>query len=315
MAEVVTDAPGLDLEMSAYVERVNGFYPPDAVDLDIAGQRKHYDRLCVAFNRAHPQGVATEDGTLPGPAGALRIRRYRRSLNEGPATILYFHGGGFVLGGLDSHDSVCAELCGATGHRVVAVEYRLSPEHIHPAHHDDALAAFRALIREERPVVLAGDSAGGALAASVALATRGEPRAAIGQLLIYPGLGGESLGLASYTEHAEAIHLTADDVAYYRRMRAGGEPRLHDWTFAPLWASSLAHLPPCVAVSADIDPLRDDAAEYVRRLQAAHVRARWLNERGLVHGFLRARLMSRRAQAAFDRICDAASRLGRGEGL
>lgn len=305
---------GLDAEMQAYVARVDSYYPPDAIDLDVAGQRRVYADLCAAFSPPYPDGVTSEDGSIAGPGGPIPIRRYRRARAEGPATVIYYHGGGFVVGNLDSHDSVCAEICGATGHRVVAVDYRLSPEHPHPADFDDALAAFRAIRAEGRPVVLAGDSAGGNLAAAAALAVRGESPAPVGQVLIYPGLGGDALGLASYREHAEAIHLTARDVRFYKSIRAGGgEPPYHDPTFVPLAATDFRGLPPCVAISADIDPLRDDSGAYVERLAKAGVPALWVNEPGLVHGYLRARHMSRVARASFERICRAIDRLGRGE--
>lgn len=309
----LNDAALLDAEMLAYVKRVDSFYPPDAITLDVTGQRAVYDRLCTAFAPPYPAGVTAQDGTVPGPGGLIPVRRYRTGPDTGPATVVYYHGGGFVVGGLHSHDSICAELCAASTHRVVAVDYRLSPEHPHPHDFDDALAAFRAVAAEGRPVVLAGDSAGGNLAAAVALAVRDDRILPKGQLLIYPGLGGDALALPSYTEHANAVHLSAQDVRYYRNIRGGGKPPSNDPTFTPLSAASLAGTAPCVAITADIDPLRDDGKVYVERLVAAGVPARWINEPGLVHGFLRARLMSSRAKASFARICAAARALGHGE--
>ncbi|MEZ5774036.1 MAG: alpha/beta hydrolase [Hyphomicrobiaceae bacterium] len=303
----------LDSEMQAFVEKVDSLYPPDAVDLDADGQRRVYDDLCGAFSPAHPKGVRALDDTLARPGGTIPVRRYHREGGEGPASVVYFHGGGFVVGGLASHDSVCAEICGTTGHRVVSVDYRLAPEHVHPAHFEDALLSYRAIAAEGRPVVLAGDSAGGNLAAAVALAVRGSGPQPAGQVLIYPGLGGEALGLASYAEHAEAIHLTVKDVLYYKAVRAGGPPPEDDPTFAPLAAGDYAGTAPCVAVSADIDPLRDDSRAYVERLGAAGVQAVWINEPGLVHGYIRARHMSGKARASFRRITEAIDRLGRGQ--
>lgn len=307
--------PALDPEMRAYVERIDSYYPPDAIDLDVAGQRAVYDRMCEAFSPSYPEGVTASDGSVPGTGGPIPIRKYRVEHRLPPAALVYYHGGGFVVGGLHSHDSVCAELCAASGLDVVSVDYRLAPEHVHPAHFEDALWAFRAIAAEGLPVVVGGDSAGGNLAAAVALAERGRHRAPIGQLLIYPGLGGEKLGLRSYTEHARAIHLTARDVAYYKRIRAGGTPPDADPTFAPLATESFAGAAPCIVITADIDPLRDDGDEYVKRLQSAGVPAHWTNEPGLVHGYLRARTMSGRAKASFGRICGAARRLGRRESI
>ncbi len=305
----------LDPDMQAYIRKVDSLYPPDAVSLDIAGQRRVYDELCRAFAPNYPTGVTATDGTVPGNAGPIPVRRYRRKHSEGPATIVYYHGGGFLLGGLHSHDSICAEICAESGHRVVSVDYRLAPEHVHPAHFDDALWAFRAIAAQGRPVVVAGDSAGGNLAAAVALAARGEELHPVGQVLIYPGLGGDTLALHSYSEHAEAIHLSAADVGYYRQVRAGDRDVTNDPTFAPLVAADFSGLAPCVAISADVDPLRDDAGEYVRRLQAAGVPARWINEEGLVHGNLRARHMTARGRASFARITEAIGGLGRGVGV
>jgi acetyl esterase len=303
----------LDAEMQAYVAKVDSLYPPDAVDLDMEGQRRVYRDLCNAFAPPYPKGVRAETSSVPGPAGAIPIRRYTPADGPGATTIVYYHGGGFVVGSLDSHDSICAEFAEASRQMVIAVDYRLAPEHVHPAHYEDALWALTAIAAEGRSVVVAGDSAGGNLAAAVSIATRGTPAAPIGQLLIYPGLGGERLGLVSYRDHAEAIHLTVKDIDFYKRARAGGDPPMDDWTFAPLAARDFHGLPPCIAISADIDPLRDDCDAYVRRLGAAGVPAVWVNEPGLVHGYLRARLMSSKARASFARIAEGLGTLARRE--
>lgn len=303
----------LDAEMQAYVRKVDSLYPPDAVDLDMAGQRRVYRDLCEAFAPPYPKGVKAETASVPGPAGSIPIRRYTPSGGPGDATIVYYHGGGFVVGDLDSHDSVCAELAEGSGQVIISVDYRLAPEHIHPAHYEDALWALRAIAAEGRSVVVAGDSAGGNLAAAVSIAARGTSAAPIGQLLIYPGLGGDKLGLASYRTHAEAVHLTVKDIDFYKRARAGGDPPMGDWTYAPLAATDYRGLPPCIAISADVDPLRDDCDEFVQRLRAAGVPAVWINEPGLVHGYLRARLMSSKAKASFSRIVRGLLTLARRE--
>ncbi|TGS90101.1 steryl acetyl hydrolase, partial [bacterium M00.F.Ca.ET.177.01.1.1] len=128
------------------------------------------------------------------------------------AVVIYYHGGGFVLGNLDSHDDICAEICTGTGFEVVAADYRLAPEHLHPASFDDALAVFEWVAATSAvPIVLCGESAGGNLAAAVAQATRLHARHAVGQMLIYPGLGGDETG-RSYVELAEAPLLTVSDI-------------------------------------------------------------------------------------------------------
>jgi acetyl esterase len=292
----------LDPEMQAYVKKVDSLYPPNAVELDMAGQRRVYRDLCEAFAPPYPKGVRVETTSVPGPAGAIPIRRYTPASGSDAATVVYYHGGGFVVGNLDSHDSICAELAEGSRQVIVSVDYRLAPEHVHPAHFEDALWALKAIALEGRPVVVAGDSAGGNLAAAVSIAARGTPAAPIGQLLIYPGLGGDRLGLASYRDHAESVHLTVKDLDFYKWARAGGDPPVDDWSFAPLAAKDFRSLPPCIAISADIDPLRDDCSEYVRRLRDAGVPAVWINEPGLVHGYLRARHMSSKARESFSRI-------------
>ena len=300
----------IDAETWAFIEKTNAHYPPDAVDLDIAGQRAVYDRMCAAFHVPHPSNVTHVDEMIPGKGHAIPVRRYE-SASSPAVTVVYFHGGGFVVGGLHSHDDVCAEICGRTGCRVVSVDYRLCPEHVHPAAFEDALAAFRR-IRDAYPgaILLAGDSAGGNLAAAVAHATRGE-KSAIGVVMVYPGLGGNR-NAGSYVTHAEAPMLRAVDVAYYAAMRAGGRDVSTDPTYAPLFDHDFSGLPPTVIVSAECDPISDDGRDYRDALRKAGGRAEWFCEKGLVHGYLRARHMSSRAGASFDRIVGAIDALGKG---
>jgi len=208
------DLAPFDNEVRAFIAKVDSLYPAAAVGLEIDGLRRVYDDLCRVFSPPYPTGVAAIDGKVPGPTGPIPVRTYRMNADAGAASVVYYHGGGFVVGGLHSHDSICAELCALTGFEVVAVDYRLAPEHVHPAHFDDALAALKAISRAPRPLVVAGDSAGGNLAAAVAVAARGTAFAPVGQVLIYPGLGGDLLALGSYDEHSQAVHLTTDDVHY-----------------------------------------------------------------------------------------------------
>jgi acetyl esterase len=296
MSTEITDAEVLD-----FIARTESFYPPDATGFTIAEQRRVYDELCAAFRQPRPAGVAVTDETVAGPGGPIPQRRYVPQ-NVGPVTVVYYHGGGFVVGGLDSHDDICAEIAAATDCPVVSVDYRLCPEHIHPAAYDDSLATARAALAEG-PVILAGDSAGGNLAAAAAQTLRG---AAIkGQVLIYPGFGGDRLNLSSYTECAEAPMLSARDVRFYWGVRAGGDAPGDDPTFFPLAAADFSDLAPCFISTAGVDPLRDDGVEYVRRLIGAGVTAYCAVEPQLPHGHLRARTGSHRARAAFGRILDA----------
>ena len=302
----------IDAETWAFIRRTGEFYPDDAVDLTIAGQRAVYDRMCAAFHRGYPAGVAAVDRAV----GGVPARIYTTG-HAPEATVVYFHGGGFVVGGLHSHDDVCAEIAAATGFRVVSVDYRLAPEHRHPAHFDDAMEATRAAaILWGGPVVLAGDSAGGNLAAAVSHAARKGGPLIAGQVLIYPGLGGD-MNAGSYMVHAKAPMLSRDDVIYYMGVRFGLAPgdttRPDDVTATPLLDRDFSGLPPTLAIAAECDPLSDDCAAYAGRIAAAGGKARAVMEPGLVHGYLRARTTVGRAQESFDRITGAIAAMARGE--
>lgn len=303
----------IDAETWAFIERTNAYYPPDTIDYTIEQQRAIYDRMCREFFAGYPENVTATDGAIATPTHSIPIRTYRSATADDRAMVLYFHGGGFILGGLDSHDDVCAELCGRTGYEVVSVDYRLVPEHLHPAAFDDAMSAFAWAARTyAQPIVLVGDSAGGNLAAAVAHHTRGHPRAPIGQVLIYPGLGGDT-ARGSYVTHADAPMLTVRDLLYYKDIRSGGADVSKDVSFQPMRDPDFSSLPPTVIVTAECDPLSSDGAEYRDRVRAAGGRAVSFEERGLVHGYLRARHTVGRARQSFTRIVQAVRALGRGE--
>jgi acetyl esterase len=297
MSSAITDQEVLD-----FIEATEASYPPDAIALSIAEQRQFYDEMCAGFRSPRPKAIAVEQGAIKGPGGVIPIRRYWPG-NAGSTRVVYFHGGGFVVGGLDSHDGVCAEISNTCGLEVVAVDYRLCPEHRHPAAYEDALAAVDYF--SDRPILVVGDSAGGNLAAAVALARRKE---ICGQVLIYPGLGGEMLGLAAYTERVDAPLLTTGDIHAYRKLRANGRDPATDPTFNPLIAKDFTNAPPCFVSAAEHDPLRDDGAAFAVRLTAAGVASEVIIEPELPHGHLRARHRAARAKAAFQRITNAISR-------
>lgn len=303
----------IDAETWAFIERTNSFYPPDTIDYTIDQQRALYDRMCREFHSGYPDAVSAKTGAIETADHAIPIRTYRRADPDRSALVLYYHGGGFILGGLESHDDVCAELCGRTGHEVVAVDYRLVPEHVHPAAFDDAMSAFEwAADSDDRPILLCGDSAGGNLAAAVAHATRGHPRAPIGQVLIYPGLGGD-VTRGSYVTHAEAPMLAMRDLQFYGNRRAGGADLAADPTYAPLADTDFSGLAPTVVITAECDPLSSDGEAYRDAILAAGGKAHWREEGGLVHGYLRGRHTVGRARDSFTRIVDAVKALGKGE--
>jgi acetyl esterase len=297
----------IDPETRDFIARTDAWFPPETAGLPIGEQRRIYDAMCRAFHPGRPAGVTATDAAI----GDRTARLYR--FGTPAATIVYYHGGGFILGDLDSHDDVCADLCAGTGYEVVSIDYRLAPDHPHPAAFLDAVAAFEwAAAASERPLVLCGESAGGTLAAAVAHATRRHRRAAVGQLLIYPSLGGD-MSRGSYVEHADAPMLTTADVRFYRDIRFAGGPGVVDPTTAPLADPDFTGLPPTIIVTAQCDPLSSDGEAYRDRVLGAGGRAAWVEEAGLVHSFLRARGTVPRAAAAFARIVSAVSALGWGQ--
>ena len=296
----------IDSETWGFIRETGASYPGDAVTHSVADQRRAYDAMCRAFHHDHPAGVVAQDTSGDG----VPVRVY--TAGQPSRSVVYFHGGGFVVGGLASHDDICAEICAQTGYRVVSVDYRLAPEHKHPAAFDDAWAATQWVARQfGDELVLCGDSAGGNLAAAVAHCARGRLDGVLGQVLIYPGLGGD-MGTGSYLENARAPLLTLEEILFYRDIRLEGAEPAGDATYAPLWDSDFTNLPPTVIFSADCDPLRDDGGAYRDQLIAAGGRAAWINEQGLVHGYLRARHSVARARDSFERITVAVEALGQG---
>ena len=291
----------IDAETWAFIRRTDSFYPPETATYPIDRQRAIYDGMCREFFQGYPAGVAVHDA----PVAGVPCRHYAG--RGGPVRVIYYHGGGFVVGGLDSHDDICAEICDRTGLPVTSVDYRLSPEHRHPAAFDDALAVAQAMLAAG-PVILVGDSAGGNLAAAVSHVLRADA-GLWGQVLIYPGLGGD-FDKGSYIAHAKAPMLTRDDVVFYKGIRApGGVPPENDPTWAPMCDPDFTGLPPTVAVAAECDPISDDARDYVARILGAGGRAELIEEPGLVHGYLRARTTVTRARDSFARILDRIARM------
>lgn len=294
----------MDDTLWAFIQHCETFFPADAIRHSLDQQRGFYDAMVAAYRHARPDLVEVTERVV----GRVPVRLY--SAGDPTRTVLYCHGGGFVFGGLNSHDDICAELCAQTGYRVVAVDYRLAPEAQHPAQFEDAWAVAQ-WVSETYPggIVLAGDSAGGTLCAAVAHYGRGRLSDILGQALIYPALGGD-LSTPSYSEHKHAPMLTAEDMAYYHKIRCGGVEVIGDPTFLPLQDSDFANLPPTVLFSADLDPLRDDCLLYRERLQEAGVNVHWVNEEKLVHSYLRARHHVPRAAESFERISLAIEALG-----
>lgn len=300
----------IDPEIQAFIDDADRFgLGEPGKPAGIQEQRRRYDAFAAAFALSRPAGVMVEDGVLPLSGRLVPLRLYRPERARLHGTILYAHGGGFVLGSLDSHDGIVARLAHLIGAPVVAIDYRLAPEHPAPAAADDVLSVTLAALSgalplpdlSAQPLALAGDSAGAMLVASAALrlAEAGRRQVA-GLALAYPMLAREPSPPACRTE-AHAPMLSLDEtIAYRDAYLAGRDPE--PWTF-PADAPSLDGLPPTFLLAAEHDPLRDDATVFAERLTAAGGSAELLIGRGLVHGFLRAIDRSSTAGAAFEALC------------
>lgn len=234
-----------------------------------------------------------EDRTIDGPDGEIPVRLYdpREDDTETPV-IVYFHGGGFVVGSLDTHDGPCRKLAAETGYPVVSVDYRLAPENPFPAGLHDSYAALEWVsdAAEEigvdaEQVVVAGDSAGGNFAAAVSLLSRdwNGPDIA-GQVLVYP-VTGDPRETVAYDENAEGYFLTSETMEWFHDQYM--DDRIHEgnvYAF-PRRCADLSGLPPATIVTAGFDPLRDDGAAYASRLEDAGVDVTHHNYEGMIHGF------------------------------
>jgi acetyl esterase len=230
----------------------------------------------------------------PGPAGEIPLRLYDARESRGPGPlILYFHGGGFVLGDLDTHEPFCAEMARAMDLPVLAVDYRLAPEHPFPAGAEDCIAAARwaaaspeALGREVTGLVTSGDSAGGNFAIVVSLALRDAPAAApvIAQWPIYPAADPEQ-GYPSYEDFGEGYLLTHDGMRWFDECY---RPARRDWRYSPM-VKSQAGMPPTLVVTAGLDPIRDQGRAYAAACVEAGVPTVFREAVGNIHGFINLR--------------------------
>jgi acetyl esterase len=245
------------------------------------------------------------DLACPGPAGEIRLRLHDSREGRGPGPLLlFFHGGGFVLGDLDTHEPFCAEIARQLDLPVLAVDYRLAPEHPFPAGPEDCIAAARwaagspeALGREVTGLVTCGDSAGGNLAIVVGLALRDEPAGApvIAQWPIYPAAD-PGRGYPSFEDFGEGYLLTRDGMRWFDDCY---RPEKADWRYSPLLKSQ-AGMPPTLVVTAGLDPIRDQGRAYAAACAEAGVPVVFREARGNIHGFINLRKAIPSSQADVD---------------
>jgi acetyl esterase len=257
-----------------------------------------------------------EDHTTSGPSPAIDIRFYYPRADFAPLpVIVYFHGGGFVIGSVGTHDGYCRALAEASQCVVASVEYRLAPEHKHPAAVEDAYAATCWIAEnagklrvDTSRMAVAGDSAGGNLAAVVALLARDRGGPALAhQVLIYPVTDADC-DRPSYHQFADGYMLTRAAMQWFWDHYVGDESLSRHPHISPLWAQSHADLPPALIVTAEYDPLRDEGEAYAERLRDSGVETTLSRYDGMIHGFTRRLHLFDKARAALQEVAQSLRR-------
>jgi len=300
----------LDPEAKAVLESLSGGEEVDPFTLPHTLVREGFSAL--AGLTEGPEVAKVETREMDGPAGKIRVRIYWPAGNGPKPGLVFFHGGGFVVCDLDSHDATCRELANGADCVVVSVDYRLAPEAKFPAAPEDCYAATQWVSREADQlgidatrIAVAGDSAGGNLAAVVALMSRdrGGP-SLVHQLLIYP-VTDNRFDTTSYKDNGSGYFLSANMMRWfwhhYLESEADGENPLA----SPLRAGDLSGLPPATVLTAQYDPLRDEGRAYAKRLEEAGVATTHTDYPGVFHGFLGMTAQIPRARQAVDESCAA----------
>jgi acetyl esterase len=287
---------------------INHFPPAEA--------RVQFKELRKALLPPTPPIGSVAELSISGRHGAIPARHYRpvgSNPNQVLPLLIYFHGGGWVVGDLESHDSLCRQLANGAGCTVIAVDYRMGPEHKFPAAVDDAEDVVRHVSArapefniDPTRIAVGGDSAGGNLAAIVTMLCRDSGGPVIKyQLLIYPATD-MAMDRPSHVEFAEGYNLTRDLMLYFRGHYLNDVSEIKDWRASPLLAPNHKDLPPAHIITAGFDPLRDEGKAYADALSAAGVSVNYWCYEGMIHGFI---TMSGVIQMANVAIADCAAGL------
>lgn len=305
---ISVDGRTLDARTQWFLRLLARSGQPAMHQMSVIEARAAYDAFMTLLSgRPAPVGEII-DRTIDGPAGRLRVRLYRPAATVARLlpTILYFHGGGWTVGSLEGYDLACRYFCARSGCAVVAVDYRLAPEHKFPAAVEDAVAAYRWLSAEAdglgidpARIVVAGDSAGGTLATVTARLMRDAPRPPCLQWLIYPAtdLAGDS---PSHRSCGEGFLLTSADMAWFRGHYVKDPSDVADPRMSPLKAEDLGGMAPALVYTAGFDPLRDEGRAYAERLAAAGIKTVHREFDSLIHGFAGMRGVLQAAARAMD---------------
>ena len=266
---------------------------PDYQDLSPAEARKQMRYYSPAV-QAELSVKKVVDRQIPGPAGDFPIRLYYPAGDAPFPTVVYFHGGGWVIGDLETHHAFCHALAKTSGCLVVAADYRLAPEHRYPAAVEDAYAATKWVVENPKHIqadpdrlAVCGDSAGGHLAAVVSMMARDRkgPRIDL-QVLIYP-ITDYNFDTPSYIENKDGLNLTRDLMKWFWNHFMNDESEADDPYVCPLRAKNFADLPPALILTAGYDPLRDEGEAYGQKLQKAGVKVTLTRYSGMIHAFIR----------------------------
>ncbi len=307
----MTDAhETIDPGMLAFYKALSAKTPAGSEHWPLDRQRATWNAVCAEFRAPYPDDI----DVIEVNANGVACRLFKPKTADPYPSVIYGHGGGWVLGGPDTHSDMCAELAEAAQCGVLLLDYRLAPEHPYPAQLEDSLRAWR-WVREQGAahgmdasrIIAAGDSAGGQMSVALALALRdlGLPPLQ-GMVLIYPVLGA-SMETASYIRNANAPCLTRDEMKFFLESFLGpqGSPAWRDEKAVPLLAQSLEGLPPAFITVAAHDPLYDDGVMFQERLLAAGIPSTLRREPALAHSYMRARHHSAPAMEGFKAIAEA----------
>jgi acetyl esterase len=309
-----------DPQVQLILEWIRNANAPEYSELTPQQARTAFETAWAKLDARREDVFRAEDRRIPGPVEEIPVRIYTPAESASPLpVVVWLHGGGFVIGSLESYDAICRVLANHSGAIVVSVDYRLAPEHPFPAAVDDAFAALKWAAAnassyggDAARIAVAGDSAGGNLAAVCAILARdaGGPQLAR-QVLIYPATAAHP-DSASHLAYAEGYVLTRRTIQWFRHHKLGGRDPGDDFRHAPLLAPDLSGLAPALVIVAGFDPLHDEGVAYAKRLKDAGNTVDLLAFDGMVHGFLN---FSRRVDAGRVAIGEVVKSLKKGFGL
>jgi acetyl esterase len=284
----------LDPQARVLLDQLAAAGRPPIWEATLADARLGWEALVALGTGGASAPVASvENRTIPGPNGEIPVRVYAAEGSGPRPALVWFHGGGFVIGSLDSYDSLCRDLVVGSGCSIVSVDYRLAPEHPFPAGVDDCYAATEWVAKnagqlgiDPTRLAVGGDSAGGNLACVVTQMARanGGPDIAF-QLLVYPGTDWD-MDAPSMQENGSGYLLERESVRWFRDQYLTSADQEDDWRASPLRAESLAGLPPALVITAEFDPIRDYGERYAERLKDDDVAVTLHRYDGMIHGFV-----------------------------